>query len=512
VSNRQGIGYDANAPVVLTSGQLLFNGSTYDVAASVAAAQALTAAASATSTAAAAQATANAALPSSGGTMTGDINMGGTHRVTNMASPSASTDATNKSYVDNLVTGVMRFKGSTDCRTNPNYPSAVKGDAYVVSGAGKIGGSAGLTVEVGDVYVAIADNAGGTQASVGSSWDVLQYNLVGALLSANNLSDVSNVATARTNLGLGTAATTASTDYATAAQGTLASGAAQKANNLSDLASVATARTNLGLGTAATYAATAFATAAQGTAADGSAQKANNLSDLASASTARTNIGLGNVDNTSDVNKPVSTAQAAAIALKAPIANANFTGRIGIENTPSARLHLPAGNSGAGFSPFKLTTGTNLATPEDGAMEYDGTNLYFTVGSSRKTLTASASVWSFDSAYDSAGTGTSQYFNVATLAVNDVLEIEVNVRAAVTSAALNTEMVQVRARATCRRPGTSTYATQILSATTDKQTTTNVAGFFVGIEEDGTTKGKINVRVTGVAGYQLVGRVFGWTK
>jgi hypothetical protein len=53
---------------------------------------------------------------------------------------------------------------------------------------------------------------------------------------SNNLSDLVSASTARTNLGLGTAATTSASDYATAAQGLLADSATQPG----DLATVAT--------------------------------------------------------------------------------------------------------------------------------------------------------------------------------------------------------------------------------------------------------------------------------
>lgn len=123
------------------------------------------------------------------------------------AVPSTSnTQIASTAYADAAVaaavTGLLDFKGSTDCSGNPNYPAASKGDAYVVSVAGKIGGASGAAVDVGDVYFATADNAGGTQAAVGSSWDILEHNLQGALLSANNLSDVASTTTARTNLGV----------------------------------------------------------------------------------------------------------------------------------------------------------------------------------------------------------------------------------------------------------------------------------------------------------------------
>jgi len=57
----------------------------------------------------------------------------------------------------------------------------------------------------------------------------------------------------------------------------------------------------------------------------GALLKGNNLSDLLDVSAAKTNLSLDNVDNTSDANKPVSTAGQTALNLKANIASPTFT-------------------------------------------------------------------------------------------------------------------------------------------------------------------------------------------
>ncbi|HQJ81473.1 MAG TPA: hypothetical protein PLM01_03090, partial [Bacteroidales bacterium] len=65
-------------------------------------------------------------------------------------------------------------------------------------------------------------------------------------------------------------------------------------------------------------------------------------------------------------------------------------GKVGVGITkgtePGALLHLNAGTSAAGTAPLKFTAGTNLATVENGAVEYDGTNYYVSSGGTRYTL------------------------------------------------------------------------------------------------------------------------------
>lgn len=108
----------------------------------------------------------------------------------------------------------------------------------------------------------------------GSLWVAAYASLSGAMFGANNLSDVADVTSSRVNLGLGSASTTESTDYATAAQGSLADSSVQPAD-LATVASTGSYNDLSGLptlGTAASTASTDYATAAQGVLADTAVQ------------------------------------------------------------------------------------------------------------------------------------------------------------------------------------------------------------------------------------------------
>ncbi len=60
----------------------------------------------------------------------------------------------------------------------------------------------------------------------------------------------------------------------------------------------------------------------------------------------------------------------------------------GVSTTPTAYLQLGAGTATASTAPLKFTTGTNLTVAEAGAVEYDGTNLFYTDGTATRRTVA----------------------------------------------------------------------------------------------------------------------------
>jgi len=88
---------------------------------------------------------------------------------------------------------------------------------------------------------------------------------------------------------------------------------------------------------------------------------------------------------------------------------------LGNSTAPTAGLHLAAGSATAGFAPLKFTAGTNLTSAEAGAMEFDGTELYFSRSTTRRTVLLSKINDATDITFGTAtgtkiGTSTSEKF------------------------------------------------------------------------------------------------------
>lgn len=106
-----------------------------------------------------------------------------------------SADKTNSAInaAISALSGWMVYKGVIDCSGNPNYPAAALAEVYIVSVAGKIGGSSGLNVEIGDMLICKTASSAGIQSGVGSNWDIIQANIDGSVTSTDTSTTVNNI-------------------------------------------------------------------------------------------------------------------------------------------------------------------------------------------------------------------------------------------------------------------------------------------------------------------------------
>ena len=93
-------------------------------------------------------------------------------------------------------------------------------------------------------------------------------------------------------------------------------------------------------------------------------------------------VGSGNLAATSGTNARITWGGTWATDDRFP----GLFHKFGADSQATAIIDLAAGSASASHAPLKFTSGTNLTTPEAGAVEYDGTQLYFSPSTTRNML------------------------------------------------------------------------------------------------------------------------------
>ena len=294
------------------------------------------------------------------------------------------------SQLPDSIIGQVSYKGTWNAATNtPTLAdppaSSTLGDFYIVSTGGTF---ATITFAIGDWI--ISGGADGWSKVDNTDNVASVFGRTGTITATNGDYTASNI----TNVPAGDIVAT----EVQAAINELDGDKLAKASNLSDLVSNSTARTNLGLGSAATQADTYFL------------QSANNLSDLASVTTARSNLALGTIATQDSSNVSITGGSITGIT---DLAVAD--GGTGASTASDARVNLLPSYTANGTKILALNAGATdvewVAKPTGTVTSVDlsaGTGISVTGG----PITSSGSITVTNTAPDqtvvlTAGTGIS---------------------------------------------------------------------------------------------------------
>jgi len=294
----------------------------------------------------------NAKVSKSGTQMTGNINMDN-NKITNLPAPTGGQDAANKDYVNGVVVAheadTTNVHGISDTTVLAKWPDI---ETYITD----------FNARTTDVHGIANTAALATTASVNTliNTHTEDTTSVHGILNTADLALKSYVDSAVSTHGADTTDVHGIADTTLLATKTYADGkvtthnsATTSVHGIADTSVLATATT--------VATAKSEAIAAAGTAAD------TKVSTAVAALT-KSSVGLANVDNTSDANKPVSTATQTALNAKLALAGGTMTGALTLSGAPTSDLHaatkLYVDGIAAGINfhqAVKATTTTNLS-------------------------------------------------------------------------------------------------------------------------------------------------------